>query len=554
MNARLVWLPALAALLLASGSTRAADAPEPTCREPAELAKRIDELLARGWADANVQPAPCAADAEFLRRVYLDLAGRIPSVNEARAFLQGTRPDRRTRLVDELLASPRYVIHFTNVWRALLIPEASNNFLVRAQQSAFENWLRKKVAANRGYDQLTRDLLTAPMGAEGLAALGSIYGGGDSSPLAFFSAKEFKPESLAASTARIFLGVSVECAQCHNHPFTDWKREQFWSFAAFFSGIQSQRFQDFLLPKGEIADKKELTIPGTETVVQAKFLTGATPTWQPKAVSRATLADWVVAADNPYFSRAAVNRIWAYFFGTGLAEPVDDMVGPGSNATHNAILDLVAREFAAHKFDSKFLMRALTATQAYQRSSGGPPAPEHKGEGPDPALFSRMPLRGLTAEQLFDSLALATGYRDSGSSGDDLLSAVLGGNRSARGQFMTKFANQTQRPTQAQTSILQALALMNGKVIASATSLEHSETLAAVVDAPFLGTPERIETLYLATLTRRPSGKELGRTTQFMQDSVRQADSLSDQETAYRHALADVFWALLNSSEFSLNH
>src|SRR5206468_11954655 len=140
---------------------------------------------------------------------------------------------------------------------------------------------------NVAYDQMVHDLITAPMGDQGLNPA-AFLGGGDPSPLTFYLAKEFKPENLAAATARVFLGVSVECAQCHNHPFADWKREQFWSFAAFYSGMQSQRIQDFLLPGREIPDKHELTIPGTQTVVQARFLDGGVPAWQAKAASRAT--------------------------------------------------------------------------------------------------------------------------------------------------------------------------------------------------------------------------------------------------------------------------
>jgi hypothetical protein len=248
--------------------------------------------------------------------------------------------------------------------------------------------------------------------------------------------------------------------------------------------------------------------------------------------------------------------MWAYFLGTGLVEPVDDMMTPSSVASHNEVLDVLGREFVAHKFDMKFLIRVLTATEAYQRSSAGPlrAIADDAKTSTDPALFSRMPLRGVTAEQLFDSLAMATGHRDAGGGGDDLLSAIVGGNKSARAKFLTQFANQSQRATQAQTSILQALAMMNGKVIADATSLEQSETLAAVVDAPFLNTAGRVETLYMATLSRRPSAKELARTTQFVDDAVRGADSDADRGTVYNSALADVFWALLNSSEFSLNH
>jgi hypothetical protein len=537
----------VAALLLACGTAAATPpAKGPMPQDPQVLARKIDEALAKRWATAKVEPAPRADDAEFLRRVYLDLAGRIPTAAEARAFLTDTRPDRRARLVEQLLASPRYAAHFANVWRAVFIPEANNNFIVRIQQNTFESWLKKQLTKNTGYDQIARELLTVPVSGDGPAAALALFGGGNGpSPLAFYSAKEFKAENLAASTARVFLGASVECAQCHNHPFADWKREQFWEFAAFFSGIRSQRAMDFLLPGREVPNQRELTIPGTTKVVQAKFLDGSQPAWKEKTSTRTTLGEWVTGRNNPYFARAATNRLWAYFLGTGLIEPVDEVANVGT-ANQSELLDLVAKDFAASGFDLKYLIRALTSTRAYHLSSAG----THKGQE-DATLFARMPLRGLTPEQLFDSVATATGYRDSGSNGDDLASAITGGPRSARSEFLTKFGNLAERPVEAQTSILQALTLMNGKVIADATSLGRSETLAAVADAPFASTGDRVEALYLSTLSRRPTDRERDRAVRFVEDAVR---SGGNDRQAYGNALADVFWALLNSSEFSLNH
>jgi hypothetical protein len=508
------------------------------------LAEKIDQLVAKKWAEAKAQPAPRAADAEFMRRVYLDLAGRVPTVAEARAFLEDGVTEKRANLVEQLLSSPRYVTHFTNVWRALLIPEAGNNFQVRLQQQNFEEWLKKQVARNAGYDSLVRDLLTAKVGQDGGGGFNFSGLVGSTGPLPYYLAKEFKPENLAASTARVFLGISVECAQCHNHPFADWKREQFWSFAAFYSGIESNRVMDFLVPGAEDQAKHEIAIPGTTQKVSARYLDGAEPKWTDKKTTRTTLADWITSPSNPYFARATVNRAWAYFFGTGLVEPLDEMVGTSSNASHPELLDLLAREFADHQFDLKFLFRTLTATQAYQLTSAATAKnPEER------TLFASMPLRGLTAEQIFDSIASATGYRDSGS-GDDLISGLLGGNRSARSEFLTKFGR-SERAVEAQTSILQALTLMNGKVVADATSLNRSETLGAILDAPFLSTAERVETLYLATLSRKPAAKEVERATKFIDEA--QTDA-SNKDQAYGNALADVFWALLNNPEFILNH
>jgi hypothetical protein len=543
MRVRLLCVPVVAAVLSAGAASKGAEPPAkgPDAADAQALAGKIDRLIARRWAEAKAEPAPRADDAEFLRRVYLDLAGRIPPVEETRSFLDDQRPDKRARLVDRLLNGPRYVAHFTNVWRSLLLPEAGNNFQIRLQQGGFENWLKKQLARNAPYDAMVRELLSAKIGGGGLNPLVALYG--DGGALTYYLAKELKPENLAAGTARVFLGVSVECAQCHNHPFADWKKEQFWGLAAFFAGIKAQRQMDFLLPGGDDGAKHELTIPGTETVVQAKFLDGKVPEWKGDVTARAALADWVTSKDNRFFARATVNRVWAYLLGTGLIEPVDEMVGATSTATHPELLDLLAREFVEHQFDLKFLYRAIAATRAYQLTS----AATHQSQD-DPTLFARMPLRGLTGEQLFDSVAMATGYRDSGS-GDDLISGLLGGNRSARSEFLTRFAA-SGRAVESQTSILQALSLMNGKVTQAATSLERSETLAAVVDAPFLTTEQRVETLYLAVLSRRPEAKELDRAVKFVESAVKGAKGTD----AASNALADVFWALLNSPEFVLNH
>jgi hypothetical protein len=536
MNERLRSGLAAAAFLLVVGTAAAGPA---ASGDAQALAAEIDRQVAHRWAEAGAVPAPRADDAEFVRRLYLDLAGRIPTVEEARSFLADDRPDMRARLVERLLSGPRYVAHFTNVWRAALLPEAGNNFQVRLQQGGFEAWLKGQLTRNAGYDRMVRELLTAPVGGGGSGPL-ALLSVAEPGPLPYYLAKEFKPENLAAGTARVFLGVSVECAQCHNHPFAEWKREQFWGFAAFYSGIKSQRLMDFLLPAGEDIGRREATIPGTDKVVRARFLDGTEPAWAADTGSRAALAEWVTARENPYFARAAVNRSWAYFLGTGLVEPIDELVGPNSEPSHPELLDLLARQFAANKFDVKYLIRVITATRAYQLSS----AATHASQD-NPRLFARMPLRGLTAEQLFDSLATATGYRDSGG-GDDLITGLVGGARSARSGFLTRFAA-SERAAESQTSILQALSLMNGKVTASASTLGRSETLAAVADAPFLTLAERVETLYLASLSRPPDAREQERAEKFVR-------AAGPGRAAASNALADLFWALLNSPEFVLNH
>jgi hypothetical protein len=508
----------------------AARAEEPA-RDAQALAARIDRLVAAAWEAKGVQPAEPADDAEFLRRVYLDLGGRIPRVAEVRDFLADPAPDKRQRLVERLLESPYYVTQFTNFWRALLLPQSGNQqvqFLV----PSFEAWVRLQVRDGVPYDRMVRELLTTPVSGDPRLAIGQ----GSPSPLVFYQANELKPENLGASTSRLFLGVNLECAQCHDHPFAPWTRQQFWEYTAFFSGIQTRGPGNVFAPALEVADRRAIKIPGTDKVVEARYLNGGEPAWKTGTSTRTTLANWLTAADNSYFARAAANRLWSHFFGLGLTEPVDE-AGDQNPPSHPELLDELAREFAAHQFDVKFLIRALTASRAYQLTSqGGDPARD------DPRLFARMALKGLTPEQLFDSLATATGYRETAPPDPRVVGPR---NNSPRAEFLTKFASQEKR-TEYQTSILQALSLMNGRFVGEATSLERSETLAAVADAPFLDLAGRIDTLYLAALSRPPRPDEVQRFQAYVASGGAKGEA--------RAALADVFWALLNSPEFLLNH
>jgi len=541
------WWPLACLALLAAGPAAAGADPPIGDKEALALAAKIDKYLQAGWDAAKVKPAPPADDAEFLRRVYLHLAGRIPSVSEVRAFLRDPSPDRRVRVVEELLKGPRYVTHFTNVWRSWMLPEANASFQARFLVPGFEVWLRKQFTEDVTYDKMVRELLTAPVGQQQAQF---VYGGGgrQANPSAFYIAKDIKAENLAGATSRLFLGVRLECAQCHHHPFADWKREQFWQYAAFFSGLKRQNQGDFAFPAAEVPDSKEITIPGTERVMQAKFLDGSEPKWKPKEPTRKTLADWVTSPNNPYFARATVNRLWEYFFGTGICDPVDEMVGTESKPSHPELLDELAKEFAAHKFDLKFLIRAITASKAYQLSG----VRTHPGQD-DPRLFARMPLRGMTAEQLWDSVAEATGYRDG--TGRTPPGVFIANGNNPRESFVGKFADLTGKATEFQTTILQALSLMNGKVIEDATGVQNSETLLAIIDNPFMSTRERIETLYLAALSRPPKEKELSRMVRYVEEGGAEAAKSSNEDERqkrYAQALADVFWVLLNSGEFLL--
>src|SRR5438445_4202769 len=277
-----------AAPTLGKESALAANA---AAREIEALAAKIDQHLAASQASAKVQPATLADDAEFLRRAYLDIIGRVPSVTEARKFLNDKAPGKRRQLIDHLLASPGYVNHFTNEWRALFLAEANSTFIGRYLVPGFETWLKEELKKNAGYDQIVRKILTVPMDQNANQAFNFFGGGGDPNPAGFYMSKEIKAENLAAATARMFLGIRLECAQCHDHPFATWKREQFWGMAAFFAGLQRQENGDFSFPTREINDRREIAIPSTDRVVQASYLDGSEPQWKFKVGSRVTLAD-----------------------------------------------------------------------------------------------------------------------------------------------------------------------------------------------------------------------------------------------------------------------
>ena len=485
------------------------------------LAEKIDRIIEAEWVAKGVKQAPIVDDAEFMRRIYLDLTGRIPRVSEVHAFLSDKSPDRRAKLVENLLDSPRYVFHFGNTIRSLLVPPNSNQQFAFFQPG-FKSWLDTQVQENVPYDKMIREILTVSM----IAGFNPGLRGNNNgvSPVAYYQANEFKPENLAASTSRLFLGVRLECAQCHDHPFARWKRENFWGFAAFFAGVPSQGEEEAIQTPRVPPTRRELTIPGTSKVVKAAHLDGSPPAWRPRADSREVLADWVTAPENPYFARAVVNRVWARFFGVGLVEPVDDL-DLDAAPEFGALLDELAGEFRSHGYDLKSLIRVLTATRAYNLSS----AAERPAESAA-ATFSVMPVRGLSAGQLFDSLTQATGADGA----------------EARARFLDLFATRDERPAEAQTSILQALTMMNGSYIAGATSPVTGDVLGAIAKAPFLDTPGRIETLYLATLTRRPRPDELALLVRY----VDRREGADDQA----NALADVFWAILNGPEFHLNH
>ncbi|MBY0513258.1 MAG: DUF1549 and DUF1553 domain-containing protein [Gemmataceae bacterium] len=482
--------------------------------DPAELAAKIDKHIAARWDAEKVEPAAAADDATFVRRVYLDLSGRIPTVAEVREFLADKSLDKRAKLGARLTDSGAHARHTATFWRREWIPQTDTpQFATLADE--FDGWIAVQLRDGVPYDRIVRDLMTAQRAKTG-----------PGTPTTFLTASEFKPENLAANTTRAFLGINLDCAQCHDHPFARWTRDQFWETAAFFARPSSATNTDKV--------RFEVTIPGSKKTVGPRVLADPNVAW-PDALDpdtgRTVLATWVTAKDNPYFARNAVNRVWANLFGTGLVEPLDDLSGENP-ASHPELLDELAKAFADSGFDLKYLTTAVVLTKAYQLSSDGP------GGGTNPRLFARSAVRGLSGEQLYDSLRVAAGLPPLR---DDLgpLNATLG-----RKQFADKF--RVERAGSAQRSILQSLSLMNGKLTSDLTNFGVTPTLRAVADAPFLTTAGKVEALYLAAFGRKPTADEAAPLVKYVEKGGADGDT--------GKALADVFWALLNSSEFNTNH
>ncbi len=503
------------------------------------LAFQIDSLVNQAKIREGIVSTQQSTDAEFMRRVSLDLTGKIPPVAELRFFLADRDQAKREKLIDHLLASPGYVVHLTNIWRAILLPEATTDLQARRQIPEFEAWLRSQLMNNIGYDEIVRQIIDAPLDVN--RSRETADNSQELTPRAYYLAKQLKPENLAAGTSRAFLGVRIECAQCHDHPFDSWKQHQFWQYAAFFSNIDQpqQGIVENILTVTEVVGKPQIKIPDTNRLVDAIFLDGIQPEWEKDQTRpRQRLAHWVTSEHNPYFAKAAANRIWSLFFGRGIIDPVDDFSSI-NHVAHPELLELLATRFREHHYDMKYLIREITNSQTYQLSSQQTDSSQAQAE-----WYGKMPTRGLTAEQIFANLVQATGFFQQTTEVNPLL--FNSGLNSSQTEIFELFKSESENRLDPKATILQALSLMNGIFIANATSLEQSDVFTAIVDFPGLTDEQKIETFFLSALSRFPTEMESKRLTAYI------ASAESSEEKI--HACSDLFWALLNSSEFLLNH
>jgi hypothetical protein len=516
-------------------------------RDPAPTAAVIDAEVDRHLAAAKIPVSALTDDAAFLRRVSLDLTGRIPTHSRTLAFLESKEPDKRRKLIDELLDSPAYGKHLATVWRNLIVP--ANLGLTKGQpRDTFSGWLAEQFNDDRGWDAIVRDMLLAE---------GPI----NNTPQSTFlmsNGENFQPKAniVAGSVARLFWGINLRCAECHNHPFADWKQSDFWGTAAFFGKLQFTGFKgggspvltestavpvSFKGKKGNpgapVTRGSAIQIPAEAgraagRLVRARFLHGEEPALDENEPFRPRFAAWATAADNPWFARAAVNRMWAHFFGRGLIHPLDAL--DTGTPSHPELLRRLSAEFVASEFDLKHLARCIVSSNAYQRSSE--PAP---GNEADTSAFSHMAVKVLSPEVVFDSLDVVytvdkTFFPKKGSVKGSKGAAI---SEKSREQFARFFRlGEGSDPTEHTQGIPQLLRLMNGPLLnAGAPFIDK------LCDAEVSPT-EALTTLYLTALSRRPRESEIKLLSGY----------LSRRKDA-REGYNGVLWILLNSSEFALN-
>ena len=491
-----------------------------------ELTRQIDKLLTAQWQAEGITPAQPASDPELMRRLYLDLTGRIPTVSEAQQYLSDTMPDRRVRLVDHLLQHHDHATYLADVWHRILLPDVDLSRL--GGTAKFDAWLAERFEANTPYDQIVRELLLAH---------GRVTENG---PLLFYAAVKLSPEELAARVSRTFLGVRMDCAQCHDHPFEQISQHDFWGLAAYFARISRPRGKmEATSPVLQVRDNDdgEVTLPGTAEVVDPWLPQTEGDRQQSEGQSRReVLASWLTSPNNAHFSRAIVNRVWAGLFGRGLVEPVDDMRFE-NQAPATDLLDVLSRDFSASGFDLRRLYHSIVLTKAYQLSS--------RSADSDPARsahFAQMNMKSFTAEQLYDCISVATQMAQLDAESEQGLARLDDTSRSA---FVTTFRSEAASPTEYHAGIPQALALMHGTLIHNATSITSGRLLKSL-QAPFFSDAQRVDTLYLATLSRYPEPSE--RETALVLVHAAASDSERQQ------ILGDMLWALLNSAEFTFNH
>jgi hypothetical protein len=510
----LIRIVLVLAVVAVAGRESAAGEPD-----AAKLAGLIDQHIEARLSSEGLQPAELGDDAEFLRRVYLDLQGVVPTRDQAGRFLADSHPEKRGRLVDELLASPRYGQYMADVWQAYLISPLADDQRKRADR--LRQWLAGQFNT-RSWDRIATELLTAT-------------GKMEENPAVIYLIEGRLPRSvpdLTDLTSRYLLGIRLNCAQCHDHPSGKWSQQDFWGMAAFFAQIQTPGRSKRVYQLGVVDDPRitlsSLRDAGTADgfLVRPPTLLGGQALPAGKAANRVALADWMTSPENPYFARAMVNRTWWRLFGRGIVQPVDDM-HEANPPTHSELLDLLARRFVELGFDLKFLTRAIVSSRAYQRTSRPGGSKEEQA-----ALFGRMSIKVLSAGQLYDSLETIFGPAAKVTGVD--------AREGARAEFTQFFdGGADPDPTAYRRGIPHLLRQMNSGQFAG----RNLDTLVGRLTTPGRSPEDVASDLFLTMLSRRPTA-----------DEQRQFKSYLGRFDSAQSACRELAWVLMMTSEFSLNH
>ena len=496
------------------------------------VSNEIDRLVYARLKKLGIAPSGGCSDEEFLRRASLDAIGVLPSAEQARRFIADRDPNKRAQLVDALLEHPNYADHWAVRWGDLIRPNPSRVGVKPVY--LLDQWLREAFRQNMPYDKMVRALLTAQ---------GSTHEHG---PVAIFRDKR-EPADTGAFVSQIFLGVRLDCARCHHHPSEKWTQEEYFQLAAFF-GQMKRKGQGISAPiSGEpeywwyAPGGSGVQHPVTEAVMTPKPPDGPEMPYVDGEDPRARLADWMAGSDNPFFAKAIVNRLWGEFFGRGIVEPVDDFRA-SNPPTNEELIEWLARDFSAHGYDLKHLMRTLMNSRVYQLSS----LPNEHNLA-DSKNFSRSYRRRLTAEVLLDAVSDLTGVRDT-------FSGLAAGSRASQTwnhKLDSDFLDAFGRPNASQEcpcerdrkpSVVQALHLMNSNSLQA--KLSSGKGVAAKLAASVLPEPDVVKEIYLSAYSRLPDADELQIALRFF----------SAPGATRATAIQDLLWALVNSAEFVFNH
>ena len=504
----------------------------------------VDERI---FAKLKVLGIPTSAeidDTAFLRRVTVDVAGRIPSLEETNSFLQSADPDKRKKKIDQLLESVDYANYFAGKWAGLLRNKSQGGLdWVSRDTYSFHAWLRSSLNENKPFDQLAAELITAS-------------GKTGESPAASWYRAVADPKERMQDIAQVFLGVRMQCAQCHHHPYEKWSQNDYYHFAAFFSTIE--RKEVYRLPEDDIIfhNRKpaEMKNPASGEMLKPAVLGGEPLEIAAEDDPRRELANWIRQPENPYFSRMVVNRYWKHFFGRALVEPEDD-IRPTNPASHPALMDGLAKQFVESGFDLKQLIRTLCNSRTYQL--GADPLPENEDDAQN---FARFYPRRLSAEVLLDAINDVTGSSNSFNKQPVGIRAVAlpDDNANKESEFLTMFgrpqmdsACECERTGEA--NLGQSLHLINSDVMQSKLADGKGLAKKLAASAKDRDDNDRLNEIYLRAFSREPSAEELSQAKAHL---LKKRDlSAADPKNysiakAEQEAFEDILWVITNTKEF----